>query len=77
MKTAYRVLAMGCIVAMVTNLYKHGWSIGGFGMPLVLALLLLSLGTARVTRFWKFRFYAALSVFAGLLGFVIYSAAGR
>ena len=74
MKLAYCTLGFGCLLALVTNIYKHGWSFGGFFLALALAILLFSLTTERKSRL---RFYAALSAFGTLFCFVIYSAALR
>jgi hypothetical protein len=71
MKLAYRILAFGCLLALVTNTYKHGWSIGGFCLPAALALLLFSLSKDG-GKHEVLRYCATLSIFVGLFCFVIY-----
>jgi len=77
MKLAYRILGFGCLLGLVTNIFKHGWSIGGFCWPLALAILLFSVATDRESTPRKLRFYTTLSVFVVLFGFVVYRATLR
>ena len=52
---AYRVLGIASIVALVTNVAKHGLSLGGVLWPLLLAAAMFFLGTRpnRTPRGWR------------------------
>ena len=60
---AYRTLAVGCVVGLVANVYKHGWSLSGMIWPILLSTLLFSLGTnpARRSTAWLVRYIVAVA----------------
>ena len=71
---AYRTLAVGCVAALIANVYKHGWSLSGMLWPILLSTLLFSLGTnpARRSIAWLVRYIVAFAVLLFLLGIIIY-----
>jgi hypothetical protein len=71
---AYRGLGVGCVVALIANVYKHGWSVSGMIWPILLSTLLFSLGTnpTRRTTAWLVRYIVAFAVLLFLLGIIIY-----
>src|SRR5678815_4306384 len=72
---AYRTLAVGYVVALIANVYKHGWSPSGMIWPILLATLLFSLGTnpARQSTAWLVRYIVAFAVLLFLVGIITVS----
>ena len=67
----YRLIGALASVAVITNVYKHGWHPMSIGVGVVLAALICSLGVApeRRTFAWDVRYLMTLVYVLGLAAF--------
>jgi hypothetical protein len=70
----YRVLGSLCAMALVANVYKHGWHIGSMLTPMILTFLMFSLGVIpeRRTNAWTIRYLTAFATCAFLFAGILY-----
>ena len=76
-KMVYAFLGMGCLVAMITNVTKHGFNLSGVIWPLLLAGTMFSLGmqpqsAPRDSGKWTTLYFGSLSLVLYLFGTIIY-----
>ena len=67
----YRLCGLACCVALITNVYKHGWHVDSVALGLVLAALTFSLGVGpeRRTLGWELRYVVTAGMVVGLAAF--------
>ena len=64
----FGMMASACFVALVANVYKHGWHWSSVMLGVLMTGLLLSLvvPSGRRTQAWVIRYGVALVTFCGL-----------
>ena len=67
----FRVFAVMCLVALSTNVYKHGWHAGSLVTGAFLTVLMFSLGVTpeRRTVAWAIRYVVAIATVVCLAAF--------
>ena len=67
----YRLVGAACLLALITNVYKHGWHPSSILIGASCAALMLSLGVRpdRRTIGWEIRYVLTALVFVGLATF--------
>jgi hypothetical protein len=67
----YRLLGAACCLALITNVYKHGWHPVSVATGTILATLVLSLGVSpeRRSTAWEVRYVITAVAVVGLAAF--------
>jgi hypothetical protein len=74
---AYRFMGFACIVGLIANVTKHGFSLSGVIWPILLSVAMFSLGVQpksalRASGKWALRYWCSLTLALFLFGTVVY-----